>query len=379
MNKPIYADITELATNPIRSGIQRVVRQLLRHWPATSELVPCLFDTKKHALFVLPADVIELLLDDRKHVRGRSEQEIAVMIAARLASSAGDRVPTDNATILVPEVFFEWTRAKFYSWMCERFADRIYFIAYDFIPWLYPDSIGVERGGSLMPYIKTLQAVRRIGFISAKTRDDYAKRIVRDSTRGGPILSLGADGLALERQHFDPARRLFASLGSVDGRKNQHLVLRAFRQLWAEGVDAELAIVGRFFDENSEIAREIVAAKHEPRFHHHAVASDEDVNNILRRARATIYVSSIEGYGLPPVESLQAGIPVIAMSNVPSTAALPERGQIRIDEPRPEEIAQAVRRMLDDTEAARLWKEAAALKLTTWKQAAAAVAHWVEA
>jgi hypothetical protein len=42
-------------------------------------------------------------------------------------------------------------------------------------------------------------------------------------------------------------------------------------------------------------------------------------------------------------------------------------------------VLGAVRRLLDDGEAARLWAEAAALHVPTWRDFAEAVAGWVQA
>jgi glycosyltransferase involved in cell wall biosynthesis len=44
----------------------------------------------------------------------------------------------------------------------------------------------------------------------------------------------------------------------------------------------------------------------------HATCGDEELVNILRHARALLYPSFIEGFGLPIAEALSLGAPVIA-------------------------------------------------------------------
>ena len=379
MSGPIYIDVTELASNPIRTGIQRVVRQLFHHWPIDNQLIPCVFDKKRGALIALPVEAQSLLLDASEKVRRQSSSDIAAAIGRAIASHPGAPLPLDEAKFFIPEVFFERLRANFYTWLCSHACERVYVLAYDFIPYLEPEKIGVVRGGNLMYYLRVMQAVRKIGFISAKTRDDYTNRIVRDARRSGPVFTLGSDAWTAGRQQFEASRRTFVCLGSIDGRKNQNLILRAFRRLWETGMDVDLVMVGGFFDPNSAIAQEISAAKDEPRFQHLTSITDEEIAALMRRARATLYISSVEGYGLPPVESLASGVPVIAAASVPSFAALAPVGHIRLHDTSPASIAEAVARMMDDTEASRLWLEAASLTLPSWMQTAREIAASIQA
>jgi glycosyltransferase involved in cell wall biosynthesis len=346
--------------------------------PVDGQLIPCVFDTEINAPVALSPDVYPLLLDASDEVRRKSPQQLAGLIGETTARRPGAAVPFEESTMFVPEVFYERRRARFYTWLCGHASDRVHALAYDFIPYLEPAAIGVKRGGDLMYYLRTMQAVRKIGFISAKTRDDYINRIVRDSTRGGPVFTLGADAWTAERQRYTGDRRTFVCLGSIDGRKNQHLILRAFQRLWADDIDVELVLVGDYFDPHSHVAHEIELAKGEPRLRHLTSITDDEIAGLMRRARASLYVSSVEGYGLPPVESLASGVPVIAAASVPSIAALEPGGHIRLPEPTVAAIEGAVRRMMNETEASRLWDEAARLALPSWSQTAKDIAQWLE-
>ncbi len=59
----IYADITELAANPVRSGIQRVVREFLARWSGPQKLQPCIFSHTEIDLIELPDAAVALLLE----------------------------------------------------------------------------------------------------------------------------------------------------------------------------------------------------------------------------------------------------------------------------------------------------------------------------
>jgi hypothetical protein len=86
-----------------------------------------------------------------------------------------------------------------------------------------------------------LRALRGIGGRLAFNSDVRRKCLSEDA----PVISLGADGLGLERQTFSRARRLFVAIGTVEPRKNPGSMLRAFRQLWEDGISAPLVVAGR--------------------------------------------------------------------------------------------------------------------------------------
>src|SRR5262249_34393638 len=106
--------------------------------------------------------------------------------------------------------------------------------------------------------------------------------------------------------------------------------------------------------------------------------SDETLRQVLRTARALVMPSEVEGFGLPPYEALRAGIPSIASAVLPSAALLRGRA-VLLQRMEQESIAAAVRTLLDDTEAARLWQKAALARLPTWAEFGLALAGWAHA
>lgn len=370
---PMLIDATELIANPVMTGIQRVVRQLWRHWPTRRAALLCHY-VPERGLVRVPASVGALLTEDR------TVAETRAAIATALAEAAPEDAP-DAAPILVPEVFYDFARCAYHRWLLGHDPDRTAFIAYDFIPWLHPALIGVEQSYALMPYLRLLRDARHVAHISAHTREDYATRVTRRAAEG-PVLPLGADGPAIPRQTWSPARRTYLCVGSIDGRKHQDRVLAAFETVWAEGSDARLVLVGRVFDHAAAlpwVARLRAKAAREARLAWEEDADDARLAALYGTARATIYASEIEGYGLPPVESLHAGVPVIAHAALPSLAGRTRAGILPLAGGDAAAIAEAVRAMERPATARRLWAEAAGLRLDTWRDFAQGVAAWAHA
>ena len=248
-------------------------------------------------------------------------------------------------------------------------------LGYDFLPWLRPDLFATSSVAELMPYLRLLSKVPLVAFISDRTKREFETRITRRPATG-PVLTLGADGLRIERQAWHDSRRGYVALGSIDTRKNQHLIVEAFSRLWSAGHDVPLTLIGRAF-EGHKLAW-LKAASRFPLFRWMNSATDADLANAMRSTRATIYLSENEGFGLPPVESVSCGIPAIVAASCPSAAGENSAGMLRLQQVTPDRIAAAVLALEDRATAAALWENAGAVQLGTWQTFAEATATWVE-
>lgn len=368
----IYADITEFLSNPMGTGIQRTVREIFAHWP--DGLPACYFDASINDLRAVAPDALEAVLDNSRTI-GSKEKAAK---AAEIISAAPGAVIDAESSVLIPELFFDHARCAFYAQRIKRHPSRSLAIVYDLLPWTHPAQFGITDRRPYEPYFNLILSMEYTAHISRETKEEYERSGGNKRRLPLPILHLGADGLSIEKQAFRPDRKTFVCLGSIEARKRQNDILRAFAQLWGEGIDAELIFVGRTVDHGDRSLGPMIEAAKVlyPHFKHYEAASDDDVAAILETARATIMVSTLEGYGLPPVESLHAGIPVIVSDTMPSTRRLPSLGQIRVEPWNPGQIAVAVKRLLDDDVARSLWNDAAGLSLPTWQDTARQVNDW---
>jgi glycosyltransferase involved in cell wall biosynthesis/SAM-dependent methyltransferase len=372
----VIVDCAELYLNPIRTGIQRVVREVLRHWPAGGPALHVARFEHGRGLISLPPRTVRLLADTDSDAAKLSHGELIRRLRQSVAEADAGPLPAE-AVVFIPELFYDPLRCRFHE---ERLAARpgsLALLAYDFLPYLQPGIFRIRSAAPLMHYLRLTRLAPHVGYISEQTRQDHARRVLRGhGAERGPVLPLGADGLQLERQTWRPDRRGFVALGSLDRRKNQHLIAAAFVELWRAGHDVDLTVVGRAF-EGLDLGW-VAEAQCFPRFRWLDGASDEEVRQVLRTARATIYASETEGFGLPPVESLAAGIPVIAAASCPSVAMLQPAGMLRLASVTPGQISAAVASLQDDAAAAALWAEAAAIRLGTWRDFAEATVKWLD-
>ena len=380
MARPVYIDIGEFCSNPIRTGIQRVVRQVIAHWPADVDRLYVRYDPDSDSL----VEVSDRLL---RFICWESEQESASAEAvarhALLLQRAEGLRPVDLSAgdrVLVPELFYDGRRVAFYARLTSDTGAEPYLTVFDFMPWLRPNlyRIGLEASRGIMPYLRLTTLVRHRCFISAATRADFVHRIMRRPVaEPGPVIALGSDGLDMPRQSFEPSKKDLVCIGTLEGKKHQEVVFRAFLSLQRPR-GGRLRFLGKVPSDLAPWLREVVDYRG-PDVEVVDAPSDAMLRQYISRARASIFISSNEGFGLPAVETLYCGLPTVVHAELPALVGVPDGGQIRLRHLTTEAVAGAMSRLDDDAEAARLWDGAATLDLPSWRDYAATLARWVRA
>jgi alpha-1,2-rhamnosyltransferase len=106
---------------------------------------------------------------------------------------------------------------------------------------------------------------------------------------------------------------VYLVVGTVEPRKNHARILNIFERLWSEDSKTTVLIMGRLGWRSDDLAQRI---RTHPQFGNRLVwfqaASDAELDYAYRHASALIFASSCEGFGLPLVEAMQYGLPVLA-------------------------------------------------------------------
>lgn len=126
---------------------------------------------------------------------------------------------------------------------------------------------------------------------------------------------LGADPLPAPDEAPRSQHPTFVTLGTIEARKNHLLLL----EIWSDLVKSlgsetpRLLVIGqrgweadpvfRLLDGNDSLKGHVIELNH---------STDRELANHLASARALLFPSFTEGYGLPVIEALSTGTPVIA-------------------------------------------------------------------
>ena len=138
---------------------------------------------------------------------------------------------------------------------------------------------------------------------------------------------------------------LFVS--TLEPRKNVVGVLRAFRLLVEWGYQGDLVLVGRWGWRTDAIRQEIESSPVRHRIRHLDYVERPQLAALYRRADALLFPSWLEGFGLPLLEGMACGTPVVTSG----TAAMPEiagPAAVYVDPESPHSIASATAALLRD-------------------------------
>ncbi|MBI4506028.1 MAG: glycosyltransferase family 4 protein [Chloroflexi bacterium] len=166
---------------------------------------------------------------------------------------------------------------------------------------------------------------------SAHTAHDLARRL-GDAGARARVVPLAPDprcrpvadaaALAAVRARYGLPERFLLYLGGLDQRKNLSIVLAALARLRAND-PPPMVVVGRFAPRPPlfpDYAAEARARGVADLVRFVGAVTEEDKPALLSAARALVFPSRYEGFGLPPLEAMACGTPVVCST----ASSLPE-------------------------------------------------------
>lgn len=149
----------------------------------------------------------------------------------------------------------------------------------------------------------------------------------------------------LERYGLDHPYILF--VGTIEPRKNLLRLVRAFAQLRAEGRRERLVLVGALGWAYAPLFAEIERLGLGDSISHLGFVGDDDLVALYNGAAVFVFPSLYEGFGLPPLEAMACGTPVVT-SSTSACAEVATGGALLVDPTDETAIATAIRQVLTD-------------------------------
>ena len=157
----------------------------------------------------------------------------------------------------------------------------------------------------------------------------------------------GADGAEIVQARGLESDQYILSTGRLEPRKNYLNLLEAYRLLGSSA--PPLVCIGQRDFGYRKLLQLLDEPELQGRVRVLEDVSDEELPALVRHAKIFVYPSYAEGFGMPPLESMASGTPVITSG----TSSLPEvvgEAGIVIDPDLPESIAAAMRVLITDDE-----------------------------
>jgi glycosyltransferase involved in cell wall biosynthesis len=175
---------------------------------------------------------------------------------------------------------------------------------------------------------------------------------------------------SMRSRHGLPPRYLLF-VGSVEKRKNLSRLLRACDILWRGGEKRPLVIAGARRWMYSDIMRTVEELGLHDRTIFTGFIPEEDLPALYRGADLFVFPSLYEGFGLPPLEAMACGTPVVC-SNAASLPEVVGDAAVMVDPYDVEGLADAIHRVLGDAGLRAEMREKGLARASqfTWERAA---------
>jgi glycosyltransferase involved in cell wall biosynthesis len=178
---------------------------------------------------------------------------------------------------------------------------------------------------------------------------------------------------AAVRQRYQLPAQYLLFVGTLEPRKNLTTLLHAYAMLRAEAcaVDFKLVVAGRTGWLYADVFDTVKTLALEDEVIFTGFVADADLPDLYRGAQALVFPSLYEGFGLPILEAMASGVPVITSH----TASMPEvagDAAILVDPHDPQAIAEGIARVLaeDRLRQALIQKGLARARCFTWDSVA---------
>lgn len=330
--KSLYLDITATCSNGLNTGIERVARALLL----------ALLESPPTGYRIEPVYLSET--GGTWHYRHASHYTLQMLGCPSTALSEEKVTPHSGDIIFGLDVsgsmLIQAERAGLYIRLRNR-GVRTYFMVHDLLPIRMPE---VFPNGATQDFTEWAQSIAQLDGIIGVTKhvaDDYTAWMQETTNSQGERQKSffigwshhGADlnssapsgGLPSDADwtlNQLRSRPSFLLVGTIEPRKGYLQVIQAFSELWQQGLEANLVIVGkegwkglpehtrRNIPETIKLLRE--HPERGKRLFWLENASDEYLEKLYANSACLLAASFGEGFGLPLIEAAQHRLPILA-------------------------------------------------------------------
>lgn len=311
--KRILLDVSEVAKEDIGTGIQRVVKNIVKV-AYHKENYNAIATQRIGELLYEPAD----WLDKNRLKKNDTEYELNKINFTK-----------DDTLIILDAVWNQSSRYKNVIMNIKNVGGNVISVLYDVIPLEHSEKCG---DSVVNDYKKMLFNILQNGdgiiAISKVVADKLISYINSESIIVKNNFKIGWFHIGISKNEFLANtensnvemimnEKPFIMVGTVEPRKNHKTVLDAFEILWQHNIDAKLCIIGKVGWKVEHLTDRIRNHdEYNKRLFFIEKASDSELGYCYENSEALIFASIDEGFGLPIIEAASYKLPLI-LSDIP--------------------------------------------------------------
>jgi glycosyltransferase involved in cell wall biosynthesis len=344
VNDAVIVLLVNIAKNDLHTGVQRVSRSLCKELLEVDQnIVFANVSEDGFSLCHLDFDFVrEALAEDYRLNQGLSSNEFYENVLVPI-----------NCRILIPEVPLDVEANSRLSAIAESSSNSLACIGYDLIPILSPEFVSRQESERFTHYLSMTSRAKKILCISEQSAAEFrgffrAKESLGAIAPEVSVIEIPVDINEITKNTISRNSKLSVlTVGTIEPRKGQIETLLACKKLWSEEIDLKITFVGKVHPEIDEIWTSLIHGLPEDSFSHLCDLSEQELGHLYSSSDLSIFVSKHEGYGLPIVESIMHGTPVLTTNFNPAYQKVKNSGAIGISTVDAETIASELRKCVD--------------------------------
>ena len=421
-DRVLYVDVTHTWSSDLQTGIQRVVRQIVDSWylmntnvaliifhegeykvlpPSTLANFKDLHSERIPRFYYLHNYIFELLLPVylklKKLMPRRAVQSLlkepVVQILRNSVNKAWipkntTRLNPNNADILLLELVFQPNQIAYLKEISRNYGANLTYFSYDCNPLIAPHYWPPDVSGDFSNYVTLVNSSKQVWSISKTAQEDIKRYSKVDQSKVSfeykwlpPFKFPDCDHREIYIQELEKENYILMVASYVPS-KNHLGFLEALKLLKAKGISIpKIYLVGG----GSWIGREIDSKVRELNQIGIEVKKYEAIRNcclgkLYANCTFSILPSFVEGFGLPIVESLSFGKPVVTSTSMSMGELLVLPGTIGFSHTQVPSLITILERVLSDNDLLETLTSEAVENLNnlgTWQDYAAKLYEFV--
>ena len=377
----IYLDVTSACQSPLNTGVKRMQRGLHAWFHGRPDYQPVCWQSARRGYRNIRSEdreKLELTLKGSVKGAGLYDSFAPGLISDWLHffRDARDmlkwpRELKSGDVLLVPDLLWD-NRGGFLANLRGTPALRIG-IFHDAIALRRPEQSRLDRFFCARG-VRALASLDAVICISKEAESDlhffwnqFGLKSVPTHVVPWPVPFIGPRPVA--QSNFSAKRLLYVA--RLEAHKNHLRLLAACEKLWSEGLSFELRLVGckAYPDTAWQVLRRVHALQKAGRpLQWQAHVEEAELHAAYRESSFTVFPSLLEGFGLPIIESLWHGRPVVCGTNGALGEVAAGGGCEAVDTQSETSLAQGLRLLLtDENRYQALYAETQSRAFRTWE------------